>query len=548
MALDYHQFVRDFTLESVEAELDGSLRDGFNACTECCTRHVRAGRGERNALTWLGVEGSEETWTYADLDRASAQVGDFLRSRGVVRGDVVACMLPRIPELVAVALGTWRIGAVYQPLFTAFGHESIAYRLQQAGAKLVVTSEAFRDRFDPIPDLPPVALVCKTPDAAARTGDLDFRRGVAAQGGECDPVTIGADERFLQMFTSGTVGNAKGVPLPIRALPAFQIYMRYAIGLREQDRFWNMADPGWAYGLYYGVAGPLMLGAHGHFNEAGFDPEDTVRFLERYRITNLASAPTAYRMLKSSGVCERLQPALQLRCASSAGEPLNTEVIEWGRAALGCEVRDHYGQTEIGMVCCNHHALSHRVRTGGMGLPMPGFELAVADPDGRPVETGETGQLAVNVPRSPAHFFPGYSTGAKDPMRGDYYLTGDVVAQEEDGTFVFAGRSDDIILTAGYRVGPTEVENTLLEHPAVAESAAVGRPDPERGEVIVSFAVLRDGFTPGPALAREIQDLVRDRLSRHAFPRQVEFVEALPKTPSGKIQRFKLRRIASGDT
>ncbi len=206
---------------------------------------------------------------------------------------------------------------------------------------------------------------------------------------------------------------------------------------------------------------------------------------------------------------------------------------------------DHYGQTETGMTCCNHHALDHPKPVGGMGMPLPGYRLAVLDAEYNELPVGEPGVLGVDIAASPAHFFPGYTWQEKEPFAEGYYLTGDVVVREADGTFCFAGRNDDIITTSGYRVGPTDVENTVMTHPAVAESAAVGKPDSIRGEVIKSYVVLRDGFEPSDALADEIRQRVKDRLSSHAYPREIEFVETLPKTPSGKIQRFKLRAEAA---
>ena len=306
-----------------------------------------------------------------------------------------------------------------------------------------------------------------------------------------------------------------------------------------------MADPGWAYGLYYAITGPLLLGGTTHFCEAGFTAEGALDFMRRHRISNFAAAPTAYRLMKASGLFDDAHRTLELRAASSAGEPLNSEVVTWVEKSLGCPVMDHYGQTETGMTCNNHHALGHPKHVGAMGVPMPGYRLAILDAEYKELPPGEPGVLAVDIENSPAFFFPGYTWQEKHPFAEGYYLTGDVVIRNEDGTFQFAGRDDDIITTAGYRVGPTDVENSVMTHPAVAESAAVGQPDEIRGEIIKSYVVLRDGFEASEQLADEIRQQVRERLSTHAFPRVIEFVEELPKTPSGKIQRFKLRADAA---
>ena len=360
---------------------------------------------------------------------------------------------------------------------------------------------------------------------------------------------LNEDAPFLQMFTSGTVGKSKGVSVPLSALSAFYLYMRYAIDLRADDNYWNMADPGWAYGLYYAITGPLLMGVTTYFNEAGFDAANTRDFMVRHKITNLASSPTAFRMMKSSGVFEKshddASAHLALRCANSAGETLNTEVVNWVETYLNCQVKDQYGQTETGMTCCAHHALAHECPTGSMGMALPGHTLVVLDDDMQVLPDGEQGQLAVVVSQSPAFYFCGYSWNEKDAFVDDYYLTGDVVERHSDGSYWFSGRDDDIIITAGYRVGPTDVENTVLEHEAVAESAAVGVPDEVRGHTIKSYVVLKDGIEGTDEIAKEIQDLVRRRLSTHAYPREVEFVAELPKTPSGKIQRFLLRSLSA---
>jgi len=315
-----------------------------------------------------------------------------------------------------------------------------------------------------------------------------------------------------------------------------------------------MADPGWAYGLYYAITGPLLLGITTYFNEAGFDATNTRDFMVRHQITNLASSPTAFRMMKSSGVFDNKDGSqddldtnakLALRCANSAGETLNTEVVNWVETYLNCQVKDQYGQTETGMTCCAHHALTHESPVGSMGMALPGHTLVVLDDDMNVLPDGEQGQLAVVVSQSPAFYFRGYSWNEKQAFVDDYYLTGDVVERHSDGSYWFSGRDDDIIITAGYRVGPTDVENTVLEHDAVAESAAVGVPDEVRGHTIKSYVVLKEGIEGSEQIAKEIQELVRKRLSTHAYPREVEFVTELPKTPSGKIQRFLLRSLSA---
>ena len=540
---EYSTYLEQFSIADVIARLDDHADGKLNAYEACCGRHLRAGRGEVIALIHEDTQGKVRRLSYAELEAESARLAGWFAERGLGVGDRIACMLPRSAELLITVLATWRIGAVYQPLFTAFGPDAVDYRLGRANTRLVITDHANRAKFDGLDQCPPVLAVGGP--SAAYADDFDWRVALACSPIETTPPRLAPGAPFLQMFTSGTVGKPKGVAVPLSGMPAFALYMELAIDLRQSDRFWNMADPGWAYGLYYAIAGPLLLGVTTHFCEAGFTAEGALEFMRRHRINNFAAAPTAYRLMKASGLFDEAHSELELRVASSAGEPLNTEVVTWVERALGCPVMDHYGQTETGMTCCNHHALGHPKHVGAMGVPMPGYRLAILDAEHNELPAGQPGVLAVDIEHSPAHFFAGYTWQEKHPFANGYYLTGDVVVRNEDGTFQFAGRDDDIITTAGYRVGPTDVENTVLTHPAVAESAAVGQPDEIRGEVIKSYIVLREGFEASDALADEIRQRVRERLSTHAFPRVIEFVEALPKTPSGKIQRFKLRTDAA---
>ncbi|MGQ4877421.1 AMP-binding protein [Billgrantia sp. LNSP4103-1] len=540
---EYSAYLERFSIDEVIARLDDHGDGKFNAFESCCGRHLRAGRGEVMALIHEDTQGNVNRLTYAELEERSARLAGWFAERGLGVGDRIACMLPRSPELLVAVLATWRIGAVYQPLFTAFGPDAVDYRLGRADTRLVITDHANRFKFDGLSQCPPVLAVGGPSEGHA--ADLDWSGALSHSPVQANPPRLPPEAPFLQMFTSGTVGKPKGVAVPLSGMPAFALYMELAIDLRETDRFWNMADPGWAYGLYYAIAGPLLLGVTTHFCEAGFSAEGALAFMHRHRITNFAAAPTAYRLMKASGLFDDAHRSLELRVASSAGEPLNTEVVTWVERSLGCPVMDHYGQTETGMTCCNHHALEHPKHVGAMGVPMPGYRLAILDAEYNELPPGEPGVLAVDIERSPAHFFAGYTWQEKHPFANGYYLTGDVVIRNEDGTFQFAGRDDDIITTAGYRVGPTDVENTVMTHPAVAESAAVGQPDEIRGEIIKSYIVLREGFEASDELADEIRQRVRERLSTHAFPRVIEFVDTLPKTPSGKIQRFKLRADAA---
>ncbi len=528
---DYFETVRNFSATDLERKaLFGSLDKGLNACVECCDRWANDGAV---ALEWYGANGERRTVTFAQMRDDSARFANFLKSRGIGAGDVVAGLLPRIPDLFTAILGTWRIGAIYQPLFTAFGPAAIESRVTSPGgsqAKLIVTDVANRSKLKDLPDCPPLLVV----------GD-GFAEALAACPTDFAPVMLKGADPFIVLFTSGTTGKPKGVRYPLALLLPVASYMLDAIDLQPGDNYWNVADPGWAYGMLYAVVGPLLLGHTTTFYEGAFTVESTVRILAERRISNLAAAPTAYRLLMAAGDDAMSPIAHLLRVASSAGEPLNPEVIRWAERVLHCPLADHYGQTEIAMMINNHHALKHPVKPGAAGLPLPGLDMAILDENLNVLPPNTPGVLAVNIPRSPLYTFAGYWKAETPNVRGDWYITGDTMMQDEDGHFSFVGRNDDIITSAGYRIGPFDEESVVMEHPSVAEVAVVGKPDPQRTEIVKAVIVLKSGVEGTDDLKTEIQQMVRARLSTHAYPREVEFVAALPKTPSGKIQRFILR-------
>jgi len=515
------------------ATLFGSL-DALNACVECCDRHVG---GNRVALNWEGRDGSSAQYSFEQLQQSAARLANVLKAQGVGVGDRVAGLMPRTAELLITVLATWRLGAVYQPLFTAFGPKAIEHRLEQSGAKAVVTEPLNRSKLDDVHGCPTIICV------GARDGssDVDFHTALAAASDHCEPVLLGADAPFLLMFTSGTTGPAKPLEVPLRAIVAFQGYMRDAIDLRPEDNFWNLADPGWAYGLYYAVTGPLALGHSTTFFDGPFSVESTCRVINKYAISNLAGSPTAYRLLIAAGSEFSAPIKGRLRVVSSAGEPLNPEVIRWFADELGVTIHDHYGQTELGMVLCNHHGLQHPVHLGSAGFAVPGHRIVVLDEQANELPAGQPGILAVDREQSPLCWFAGYHGLPTKSFVGKYYLSGDTVELNSDGSISFVGRSDDVITTSGYRVGPFDVESALIEHPAVIVAAVVGKPDPERTELIKAFVVLASGQQPSEELAEALKQHVRQRLYAHAYPREIEFVSELPKTPSGKLQRFILR-------
>ena len=510
---------------------------------------------DRPAYTVVEPDLSATTLTYGRLKADSERFAAALAELGVRPGDRVATLMGKSVDYLVALLGIWRLGAVHVPLFTAFAAPAVAFRLHGSGAKIVVCDEAQRAKLTPgedIPETPPWRVVVAGPDSVAEP-DLAFAALLAAQRPGFPAVALGGDAPIVHIFTSGTTGRPKGVVVPTRAIAGFRAYLEYAIGVEDDDVYWCAADPGWAYGLYFGVIASLSVGVESVLLHAGFSVDLTVAVLDRFQITNFTAAPTVYRPLRASGAT--VPSGLKLRRASSAGEPLTPEVNEWATTALGVPVHDHYGQTEAGTLVNNHHhPLLHRpLRPGSMGHAMPGWAVHVLYEDRDEIApTGTLGRIAVDVQASPLAWFTGYSDAPErsaEKFTADrrWYLTGDSGSVGPDGYFRFSSRDDDVIIMAGYRIGPFEVESVLVTHPDVVECAVIAAPDPVRGEVLEAYAVLRDPHAACTALEIELQQLVKTKFAAHAYPRAVHFVDALPKTPSGKIQRFVLRAARASE-
>jgi acetyl-CoA synthetase len=516
-----------------------------------CDRHP----ADAVAYTIVEPDLSSTRLTYGQLRESSERFAAGLAGLGVGPRDRVATLMGKSREYLIAVLGIWRLGAVHVPLFTAFAPPAIALRLLGCDAAAVVCDGAQRPKLDPgddIPAQPPWRIVVADPES--HPVDLDFAALLAGHEPGMPAAALGGDAAVVHIYTSGTTGRPKGVVVPAFALAGFQAYAEFGCGVRPGDVFWNAADPGWAYGLYFGIMASLGLGVPSVLVHAGFSAELTFEVMSRYRVTNFTAAPTVYRSLRASGI--EPPPDLALRCASSAGEPLTPDVNHWAERALGVPVHDHYGQTEAGMLINNHHhpALRRPLKTGSMGQPMPGWTVRVLSEDRDEQAPASTpGRIAVDTAASPLAWFGGY---ADDPARsagkftadGRWYLTGDVGRVEDDGYFYCSARDDDVIIMAGYRIGPFEVESVLASHPAVAECAVIAAPDPIRGEVLQACVVTREPGAGGPDLARELQGLVREKFAAHAYPRAVHFLPALPKTPSGKIQRYVLRQRFRADS
>ncbi|CCF64629.1 AMP-binding protein [Nocardia cyriacigeorgica] len=509
-----------------------------------CDRHP----ADAVAFTVIDSDLSSTDLTYGQLRAKSERFAAALARLGVEPGDRVATLMAKSEDLVVALLGIWRRGAVHVPLFTAFAPPAIAFRLAASGASIVITDPDQASKLAPgddIPADPPWRVIVTGDDPAP--DKLRMRDLMTADAAVEPAVAVGGDGLLVQLFTSGTTGTPKGVPIPVRALASFHAYQEFALDVRPDDVFWNAADPGWAYGLYYAILGPLASGIRSLLLHAGFSPALTWQVMDTFGVTNFAAAPTVYRALRADSATA---PKLRLRRASSAGEPLTPEVVAWSADTLGVAVRDHYGQTEHGMVICNawHDDLNTEAPAGSMGRSLPGWACAVlADDADVEAPTGQLGRIAIDTERSPLLWFLGYldapeRTAQRYTPDGRWYLTGDAGSQDADGFFHFSARDDDVIIMAGYRIGPFEVESVLVMHEDVAEAAVVGLPDELRGEVLEAFVVLREGVTGSAELEAELQTLVKKKFAAHAYPRRVHFVPSLPKTPSGKVQRFLLRQ------
>ncbi|WP_431772257.1 AMP-binding protein [Streptomyces cucumeris] len=509
-----------------------------------CDRHP----ADAVAFTLVGKDLTGHDMTFGELRDRSARMAGALADLGVGVGDRVATLMGKSAELLVVTLAIWRLGAVQVPLFTAFAPPAIALRITGNGTKVVITDADQRPKLDPESGSAADRSWRIVTTGPVEGDDLGFAELEAGGAPQAEPVALGGDATIVELFTSGTAGTPKAVPIPLRAVAGFTMYQEFGLEQRPEDVFWNAADPGWAYGLYYAIIGPLALGQRSLLFNSLFSAESTWAVLSRYGVTNFAAGPTVYRKLRGSDL--PVPAGLRLRCCSAAGEPLPPDVVEWARETLGVPVRDHYGSTELGMAITHawHPDLRTDIKPGSMGRPMPGWEVKVLREDTNSAEarTDVPGRVVIDIAASPLMWFQGYGeapeqTAEKFSPDGRWFYTGDTAARDEDGDLFFSGRGDDVILMAGYRIGPFEVESVLLEHPAVAEAAAVGVPHEEYGEVVEAFVVLRPGTEPGDGLAAELQRLVRERFAKHAYPRAVHFVAELPKTSSGKTQRFLLR-------
>ena len=539
----YQEACGSFEWRNVLRALGWEGRTDVNIAETIVDRNART---HGVALYWYGAGGEQEVITFRELALLTGRFASHLASIGVGKGDRVVGVLPRVPETLIAMLGCFKAGAVYVPVFTAFGPDAIRFRVSDSGAKAIVTHHSVRDR---LPDLRDeevsVITVAGVRGRGIRRGDISFWQGLDDAAEDFESVLCRRDEAAVILYTSGSTGQPKGVRLANNFVAAMWPYMEFGLALRPDDMFWPTGDPGWGYGLVcYMVA--MAMGVPVMCVEALPTPELVLKQLQERRVTTFATVPTVLRGVMALGEKAVSSPDLALRCVGSCGEPLNAEVVDFFRKVWRVTPLDHYGSSEFGMPVGNYQALKLAVKPGSMGRPMPGYVMAIVDDDGNelPPETvGHIGQKRT----AEGYYSLGYWNDATRPdgeFRGDWLVAGDLGRKDHDGYFIFEGRSDDVINSAGYRIGPFEVESAILRHPAVAEAAVVGKPDERRGEIVTAHVVLRPDHRETPSLRQEIVDVVKATLGKHQFPREITFVEDLPKTESGKIQRFRLRQVS----
>ncbi|HEX6867417.1 MAG TPA: acyl-CoA synthetase [Candidatus Limnocylindrales bacterium] len=529
------------TYETLRDAFRWDVPERYNIASDTVDRHAAA-RPDDLALIFEDEAGAVERFSFDDIRRASNRLANVLVGHGHGVGDRVAILLPQAPETGIAHVAAYRAGCIAVPLFVLFGPEAIEYRLADSGATALITDLVDWPKVAEIrhrlPDLRTIIVVA----GGGIDGTLDYATALAEASDSFTTVDTAADDPAIIIYTSGTTGPPKG------ALHAHRFLLGHLPGVllpqefppQPDDLFWTPADWAWIGGLYdivfpawhWGI--PLL--AH---RSRRFDPARAFALMARHRVTNVFLPPTALKLMRRSGV--RPSRDLALRAVASGGESLGTEMLDWGRATLGLTINEFYGQTECNLVVSNVASVME-VRPGSMGRAVPGHEVAVVDDDGRVLPPGEVGELAVLRP-DPVMFLEYWNQPAATAAKfsGDWMRTGDRASIDADGYIWYQARNDDVITSSGYRIGPGEIEDCLLRHPAVGMVAVVGIPDPDRTEIVKAFVVLAPGAEPSEALTGELQAFVRERLAAHEYPRVIEYVEELPLTATGKVMRRVLR-------
>ena len=531
--------VRDY--DALYRQFRWAIPARYNIGVDVCDRWAAA-EPDRLAILHVHADGREDAVSFGWLRETSNRLANVLHAQGVGRGDRVAIMLPQAPDVVVTHVAIYKLGAVALPIAILFGPDALSYRLQNSGAKALITNAQGVAKLSEIRGEAP-DLSCVLSLDGAGDGVLGHAELLARASSNFSPVDTSPDDPALMIYTSGTTGQPKG------ALHGHRVLLGHLPGVemphypfpQAGDRYWTPADWAWAGGLldvllpslHHGVAVVARK-----FDK--FDPDDAFALMQRAGVRNAFIPPTALRMMRAAANPQGRYD-FKLRTVASGGESLGVEVLEWGKSAFGLTINEFYGQTECNLVLSSCSALGV-LRPGAIGKPVPGHTVAAIGRDGEVLKPGELGQIAVKRP-DPVMFLEYWDRpeATREKFIGDWMTTGDQGVVDEDGYFSFVGRDDDVITSAGFRIGPGEIEDCLLRHPAVALAAVVGKPDPIRTEIVKAFIVLKDDHAPSDALAAEIQGFVKTRLSGHEYPREVAFIDAMPMTTTGKVIRRSLR-------
>ena len=554
---DYQQSVQEFRWEKIAAELDWFDQDHLNIAHVAIDAHLKTDRKNKKALIWESKKGEVEEYTFSDLARLSNRFANALVGElGVRKGDRVFFFLERVPEIYIGILGTLKAGGVIGPLFSAFGPDAVRDRLQDSGAKILVTSPALKRKIEAIlpllPNLERIVVVTRGGEKVEGE-DVSYHEVTEAASESFEIVRTHKEDYAIMHYTSGTTGKPKGAVHVHAAVQGHYATAKYVLDLQGPDIYWCTADPGWVTGTSYGMFGPWSNGITQAVYEGGFSAKTWYGFLERKKVTVWYTAPTAIRMLMKAGDdLPKKYDLKSLRYLCSVGEPLNPEAVVWGEKIFGQPFHDNWWQTETGAIMIANYP-AQDVKPGSMGRPFPGIRPAIVDDNGQELPPGKEGHLALK-PGWPSMFRTYWNKDElyQSRFRDGWYITGDKAWKDEEGYFWFVGRTDDVINTAGHLVGPFEVESVLIEHPAVAEAGVIGKPDPVAMEVVKAFVSLKEGFQASEELRHDIMKFAMKRLSSAGSPREIEFLDSLPKTRSGKIMRRLLKArelgLPLGDT
>lgn len=557
--LDYNKTYTSFTWNKAEKKLVDFFPDGtLNITYNCIDRHAKGKNAQKKALLFEGARGEKESYTFAQYKTLTDKFANVLTDQGVAKGDRVFIFLPPIPERYVVFFGVLKMGAIAGTLFAAFQEAALKDRLADSEAKVIVTNATLYPRIEKIlKDLPHLEKVI-----LVERGSVEHPKGKhivsydkeMAKASETFAIAhMDKDDYSYMLYTSGTTGKPKGVMHTHGDIVQAMVTTQYVLDLQKDDVYWCTADLGWVTGVVYAALGPWGLGVSQVMFEGRFSPEAWYTVMQEYTVTVWYTAPTAIRMLMGASVHPKEFDLKSLRQIFSVGEPLNPEAIWWGLEVFGLPFHDTWWQTELGGISITNYP-SMDIKPGSMGKPLPGVQAAIIDDSGKELEAGKEGNLALvassvsslmkAIWRNPEKF--------ASYFKGDYYISGDRAYRDTDGYYWFIGRADDVINTSGERVGPFEVESSLVEYPDVVEAGVIGKPDMMRGEIIKAFVVLKEGVKPTDELKEKLKKHVKTHLAGHAYPREIDFIDKLPKTRSGKIMRRILKAkelgLPIGDT